>query len=139
MGAASTMTTDGDAHTGSLVLYRIAEAFAHHPRLALRIFARLISLVASRNIPFEFLRAPALGEAHTVNIGTHNFMDANRVANAANDPVTKSRLDACVFKGAVRNRATGDWEAVPMCAMNQNRWSELYDERLTSGGEIPGA
>ncbi len=59
------------------------------------------------------------------------------MANAANDPVTKSRLDACVFKGAVKNRATGEWEAVPMCAMNQNRWSELYQERLAHGGEIP--
>ena len=57
-------------------------------------------------------------------------MDASRVAQAASDPVTQARLDACVFKGAVRNRATGEWEAVPMCAMNQSRWSELYAERL---------
>ncbi len=64
-------------------------------------------------------------------------MDANRVADAAHDPTTKSRLDACVFKGAAKNRVTGEWEAVPMCAMNQNRWSELYEERLSQGGEIP--
>jgi len=48
-------------------------------------------------------------------------MDANRVANAANDPITKKRLDACVFKGAVKNRGTGMWEALPMCPMNQER------------------
>ncbi len=57
-------------------------------------------------------------------------MDASRVAQAASDSVARARLDACVFKGAVRNRATGEWEAVPMCAMNQSRWSELYAERL---------
>ena len=139
MGALSTMTTDGDVRAGSLLPFRVAGAFARHPRLALRIAGRLISLIASGNIPFEFVRAIALGRAHTVNIGTHNFMDAERVANAANDPVTKERLDACVFKGAVKNRATGDWEAVPMCAMNQNRWSELYEERLSRGGDVPVA
>ncbi|MEP7072485.1 MAG: hypothetical protein ABI839_08865, partial [Verrucomicrobiota bacterium] len=130
MGAVSTMTTDGDARTGSLVPYRIAGVFVKNPTLALRILARLLALLASRKIPFEFVRALAVGRAHTINIGTHNFMDAARVANAANDPLTKSRLDACVFKGAVRDRATGEWEAVPMCAMNQSRWLELYDERL---------
>ncbi len=139
MGAISTMTTDGDARTGALVPYRVSGAFAKNPRLAFRIFARVISLVASRKIPFEFVRALALGQAHTVNIGTHNFMDAARVADAASDPVTRSRLYACVFKGAVKNRATGEWEAVPMCAMNQNRWSELYEERLRNGGAIPRA
>ena len=72
----------------------------------------------------------ATGRAHTMNIGTHNFMDAVRVANAPDDAVTRSRLDSCVFKGAVKNRATGEWESVPMCAMNQSRWSELYAERL---------
>ncbi len=41
------------------------------------------------------------------------------------------------LKSAVRDRATGDWEAVPMCAMNQNRWSELYRERLAYGGQGP--
>ncbi len=136
MGALSTMTTDGDARTGSLVPYRVAGAFAKNPRLGIRILARLILLVVSRKIPFEFVRALLLGQAHTINIGTHNFMDAARVANAANDPVTQRRLDACVFKGAVKNRATGEWEAVSMCAMNQNRWSELYQERLENEREI---
>ena len=68
--------------------------------------------------------------AHTINIGTHNFMDAGRVAQAASDPLTQARLDACVFKGAERNRATGEWEAVPMCSMN-SRWSGLYAEQLS--------
>ena len=58
-------------------------------------------------------------------------MDASRVAKAANDPVTRARLDACVFKGAVKNRATGKWETVPMCSMNQSGWNELYAERLS--------
>ena len=57
-------------------------------------------------------------------------MDAAQVADAPNDPTIQSRLDSCVFKGAVRNRQSGEWEAVPMCAMNQQRWSDVYDERL---------
>jgi hypothetical protein len=57
-------------------------------------------------------------------------MDAHEVAQAQTNPLIKARLDACVFKGAVRNRATGEWEAVPMCSMNESRWSELYAERM---------
>ncbi len=130
VGAISTMTTDGDSAHGSLVPYRVAGAFARHPRLAARSVARLLALFFSGRIPLVFARALVMGGAHTINIGTHNFMDAKRVANAANDPVTQSRLDACVFKGAVKNRATSEWEAVPMCAMNSERWSELYEQRL---------
>ena len=128
LGAISTMTTDAGAGA-SLLPYRVAGAFARHPTLALRSLARVLALVASGRIPFSFLRAIATGRAHTINIGTHNFMDASRVANAPNDPVTRARLDACVFKGAVKNRASGEWEAVPMCSMNQARWSELYADR----------
>ncbi len=128
-GAISTMTDDAGA-----LPYRIAGALARHPSLALRALSRAIALVVTGEIPATFVRALLTGRAQTLNTGTHNFMDADRVANAPNDPVTKSRLDACVFKGAVKNRATGEWEAVPMCAMNQNRWSELYEERLRNGG-----
>ena len=129
VGAISTMTTDAEAGA-SLLPYRVAGAFARHPRLALRSVARLLALVVSGRIPFPFLHAIATGRAQTINIGTHNFMDASRVANAPNEPITRARLEACVFKGAVKNRATGAWEAVPMCAMNQSRWSELYADRL---------
>ena len=132
-GAISTMIDDA----GTLP-FRVAGALARHPSLALRLVRRALALVLNGELPAEFVRALLAGRAQTLNTGTHNFMDSERVANAANDPVTKSRLDACVFKGAVKNRATGDWEAVPMCAMNQNRWTELYEERLRNGGEIPG-
>ena len=130
LGAISTMTTDAGAGA-SLLPYRVAGAFARHPKLALRSLVRVLALVASGRIPLPFLHAIATGRAQTINIGTHNFMDASRVAKAANDPVTRARLDACVFKGAVKNRATGEWEAVPMCSMNQAGWSELYAERLS--------
>ncbi len=132
LGAVSTMTTDGSADGGSLLAYRVAGAFTRHPDLAARILWRVIRLLGSGAIPFEFVRALAGGRAHTINIGTHNFMDAAQVANAANDPVVRARLDACVFKGAVKDRATGEWEAVPMCAMNQSRWSALYAERMAA-------
>ncbi len=132
IGAISTMTTDSPGAT-SLLPYRAAGAFARHPRLAGRSLWRAAALIASGQVPAPFLRALITGRAHTINIGTHNFMDARQVANAPNDPVVQARLDACVFKGAVKNRATGDWEAVPMCAMNQSRWSALYAERLIEG------
>jgi hypothetical protein len=129
LGAISTITTDADAGA-SLLPYRVGGAFARHPKLALRSLVRVLALVASGRIPLPFLHAIATGRAQTINIGTHNFMDASRVAKAADDPVTLARLGACVFKGAVKNRATGEWEAVPMCTMNHSRWSELYAERL---------
>ncbi|MEO8439321.1 MAG: hypothetical protein ABI540_03765 [Spartobacteria bacterium] len=129
IGAVSTMTTDAVAGS-SLVPYRVAGAFARHPRLALRSVGRAIALAASGQVPLSFLSALATGRAHTINIGTHNFMDAARVARAPNEPLTRARLDACVFKGAVKDRQTGKWESVPMCAMNQSRWSELYSDRL---------
>ncbi len=132
VGAISTMTTDSE--DASPLPYRVAGAFARHPRLAARSLRRAAALIASGQVPAPFLRALITGRAHTINIGTHNFMDARQVANAPNDPVVQARLDACVFKGAVKNRATGDWEAVPMCAMNQSRWSALYADRLREAG-----
>ena len=132
LGAVSTMTTEGDAKGGSLIGYRAAGAFARHPWLAARLLVRLGWLLISGKIPLEFVVALLTGRAHTLNLGTHNFMDAAQVANAPNDPVVQARLDACVFKGAVKDRATGEWEAVPMCAMNQSRWSELYVDRLAA-------
>ena len=50
------------------------------------------------------------------------------MAQADSDPVIKARLDSCVFKGAVKRN--GEWVAVPMCSMNQQTWSEVYDGRL---------
>ncbi len=130
VGAISTMTSDGN----SLLPFRVAGAFARHPKLALRSLNRMLALIISGRIPLVFVRAIVSGQAHTINIGTHNFMDAKRVAKP--DSITRTRLEACVFKGAVKNRFTGEWEAVPMCAMNQSRWSELYDERLADDGKI---
>jgi hypothetical protein len=134
VGAISTMTTDSSAGA-SLLPYRAAGAFARHPKLAGRAIARGLALIAAGQIPLSFVRAILTRRLHTINIGTHNFIDASKVANAPNDTVTRARLKACVFKGAVKNRASGDWEAVPMCAMNQSRWSELYAERLSASLE----
>ena len=96
------MTTDASA-SGSLLPYRVAGAFARHPRLALRsLCPRVVALAVNGAIPPAFLRALVTGHTHTINIGTHDFMDAAQVANAPNDPVIQARLDACVFKGASR-------------------------------------
>jgi hypothetical protein len=129
LGAMSTVTNDAGS-AGSLLPYRLAGALARNPGLALRTLGRLGALVSSGRIPASLVRALLTGQAHTINIGTHNFMDAREVENAPDEPVTRARLQACVFKGAVKNRATGEWETVPMCAMNQSRWGELYFERL---------
>jgi len=126
-GALSTMTTDGDA-SGSLLPYRIAGALARRPAVALRLLMRLHALVGSGQIPLDFVRALASGRAHTFNIGTHNFMDAKQVANAGSDPIVRARLNACVFKGAIKEN--GYWRAVPMCEMNHEKWRETYEMRL---------
>jgi len=81
------------------------------------------------------------GKVHTLGVGMHNFMDAKQVARAPDDPVIKARLDSCVFKGAVKRN--GQWEAVPMCSMNQQTWSEVYEERshdpeLAKQAQVPG-
>ena len=96
--------------------------------LALRSVIHLGALIFSGRISFGMLSDLIAGRAHTLGVGTHNFMDAAQVARADSDPVIKARLDSCVFKGAVKRN--GQWEAVPMCAMNEKVWSEVYDARL---------
>jgi len=108
--------------------YRLAGLLVKHPGTLVKLLGALISRWRSGKVPVEMLRALKAGKVHTMGIGIHNFMDAAQVANAENDPVTKCRLDACVFKGAVKRNGT--WEAVPMCAMNQKSWGEVYEERL---------
>jgi hypothetical protein len=133
IGALSTITTDGDPNlTGgsTLLPWRLAGALAQNPVLAVRAFVHFVGLLCDGSIPADALFALLLGQAHTINIGTHNFMHASLVAAADRDPVVRARLDACVFKGAVKNRKSGEWEAIPMCAMNEGRWSQLYAERL---------
>ncbi len=133
IGALSTITTDGDPNlTGGFTLlpWRLAGALAQNPVLAVRAFVHFAGLLCDGSIPSDFLFALLSGRAHTINIGTHNFMHASLVAAADRDPVVRARLDACVFKGAVKNRKSGEWEAIPMCAMNEGRWSQLYAERL---------
>ena len=111
--------------------FRLLGILCQNPWLIVRLLAHVGSLVLRGKIPAEFIGALLAGQAHTVGFGIHNFMDAAQVADAPNNPTTQARLDSCVFKGAVKNRASGEWEAIPMCAMNQHHWSEVYDERLT--------
>jgi hypothetical protein len=108
--------------------YRLAGIFLRHPRLAARLAYLSVRYFGSRKAPPEILRSLLRGKVHTLGVGMHNFMHAAQVANAPNDAVVRARLDACVFKGAVKRN--GAWEAVPMCAMNQQIWSEVYETRL---------
>ncbi len=110
--------------------FRLLGILCQNPGLIVRLLVHVGRLLLTGEIPVEFVAALLTGQAHTVGFGIHNFMDAAQVANAPHDPTIQARLDSCVFKGAVKNRRTGEWEAVPMCAMNQQRWSDVYDERL---------
>jgi hypothetical protein len=101
---------------------------AQNPGLALRLTARLARHITGGKIPATMLPAALTGRVHTLGVGMHNFMDAKQVAQAGTDPVIRARLDSCVFKGAVKRN--GEWVAVPMCSMNQETWSEVYDSRL---------
>jgi hypothetical protein len=108
--------------------WRLAGILCQNPVLALRLAAYLTGFLVAGKIPVATVSALLKGKVHTVGVGMHNFMDAAQVGNAANDPVIKSRLDSCVFKGAVKQ--DGEWVAVPMCQMNQERWARIYAERL---------
>ncbi len=103
--------------------YKLAGVLLRNLPLVARLAAKL-----GPRLPFGIWRDLLTAQAHTVGIGIHNFMDAAEVARAPEDPVIQARLDSCVFKGAVRRGEK--WEAVPMCAMNEARWQELYTERL---------
>jgi 7,8-dihydro-6-hydroxymethylpterin dimethyltransferase len=118
------LVTD-DARTAP---YRLLGVLAQHPLLAARLVGHLIRHVAQGRLPATMLRDLLAGEVHTVGVGMHNFMDARQVASAATDPVVQARLDSCVFKGAVKQ--SGEWTAVPMCKMNEAKWSEVYRARL---------
>lgn len=108
--------------------YRLAGVLFQHPLLAVKLVAKLLRYVTSRKAPPEIFRSLLRGQVHTLGVGMHNFMDAKQVAAADTDPVIRARLDSCVFKGAVKRN--GEWVAVPMCSMNQQTWSEVYDGRL---------
>jgi glycosyltransferase involved in cell wall biosynthesis len=123
VGGLSLMTDD--ARTAP---WRIAGVFVQNPGLALRALIHLVVLMASGRLPVPMMLDLIRGQAHTLGVGTHNFMDAAEVERADQDPVVRARLNACVFKGAVKEN--GEWKAVPMCKMNQQKWSEIYEERL---------
>ncbi|HVF72437.1 MAG TPA: hypothetical protein VM940_12595 [Chthoniobacterales bacterium] len=108
--------------------YRLAGVLFKNPVLLARVATRMIRYLRSRNAPREIFQSLLRGKVHTLGVGMHNFMGSEKVASATTDPVIRARLDSCVFKGAVKRN--GEWEAVPMCAMNQQTWSDVYSERL---------
>ena len=108
--------------------YRLAGVLFQHPLLAAKLVLRMTKYLASRKAPREILQSLLRGKVHTLGVGMHNFMDAKQVALADSDRIIRARLDSCVFKGAVKRN--GEWQAVPMCSMNQQTWSEVYDGRL---------
>ncbi|MDQ3199420.1 MAG: hypothetical protein M3Q46_09615 [Verrucomicrobiota bacterium] len=108
--------------------FRLLGVLVQHPVVAAKTLYQLGRYMTSRQAPPEILRSLLRGKVHTVGVGMHNFMDAAQVANAPHDPVVQARLDSCVFKGAVKR--DGEWVAVPMCSMNQQTWSEVYETWL---------
>ena len=118
------LVTD-DAHTTP---WRLGGIFMQNPGLTVQAVFHLVRLIVSGRLPFDIFVDLLAGRAHTLGVGTHNFMDAAEVACADTDPTIKARLESCVFKGAVKE--DGEWRAVPMCQMNQQKWSDIYEERL---------
>ncbi len=110
--------------------WRLASVLLRNPYLAARAIIHLTALLASGRMAAGMLGDLFGGRVHTFGVGTHNFMDAAKVARAETDPVVRARLDACVFKGAIKEE--GEWKAVPMCQMNQEKWSQVYEGRLAN-------
>jgi len=115
---------------------RLAGALARHPVLTLRLLARFARLMVNGTLPAHFVRAWLRGEAHPVSIYMHNFMSAAEVAAGASNPTIQARLQACVFKGAVKH--DGAWTAVPMCSMNEAQWRAILDRRIAARTEPAG-
>ncbi len=105
----------------------VAGVLVQNPWLLAQLARYFFEGIMGGRVPASAFFAMITGQAHVLGIGIHNFMDAAQVATADSDPVTSARLDACVFKGAVKEN--GDWKAVPMCRMNQQKWSEVYAAR----------
>ncbi len=108
--------------------YKIASVLLRNAGLATQLLWAFGRLVLERKIPARLIWSALRGKVHTVGVGMHNFMDATQVASASTDPTIQARLDACVFKGAVKQN--GEWTAVPMCRMNESMWRNVYKERL---------
>jgi hypothetical protein len=108
--------------------FRLAGVLFQHPLLALQLVFQMTKYFSSRQAAREVVGSVLRGQVHTLGVGMHNFMDATQVQRADRDPTIRARLDSCVFKGAVKR--DGEWVAVPMCSMNQETWSKVYDERL---------
>jgi hypothetical protein len=118
------LVTD-DARTAP---FRLLGVLAKNPGLTLQLVGHLVRHITSGIFPATMLPSVLTGRVHTVGIGMHNFMDASTVAKADTDSCVRARLDSCVFKGAVKE--DGEWVAVPMCKMNEAKWSEVYARRL---------
>lgn len=108
----------------SLFRYRLAGALLRHPGLLFRLARQIMR----RGTPWHFLGSLLRGRTHPVNIYMHNFMSSAQAATADTDPVVAARLQACVFKGAVKQ--DDEWKATPMCAMNQAVWRKTLAERM---------
>lgn len=108
--------------------WRLLGVLAQNAGLTLRLLGHLARHVLSGRLPVGMFLDLFRGQAHTLGVGMHNFMDAAQVARADADPVVRARLDSCVFKGAVKEN--GEWVATPMCKMNQAKWQEVYERRL---------
>ncbi len=130
IGGLSLVNDDADTP-----FFRVAGIIARNPWLVVRFAHYFADGLARGRMRLGVLASLLSGRAHVVNLGIHNFMGAAQVAAAESDPVTRARLDACVFKGAVKEN--GEWKAVSMCRMNQQKWSEVYAAR-SANPELAG-
>ncbi len=59
--------------------WRLAGILAQNPLLAAQSILHLARLILSGRLPWEMFKDLLAGRAHTLGVGTHNFMDAEQV------------------------------------------------------------
>lgn len=96
---------------------------ARRPRILWRTLTYARHLMRQEKIGvFSLLRHLATRRFGILNLVQHNFMSTAEVESGSAE--TEARLAACSFRGAVERN--GQWEAVPMCAMNALEREGLY-------------
>lgn len=93
----------------------------------LRFVASLGRTVGARRVT-RLVGGLLRGRVAPLNVVMHNFMSADEVAEPRT-PEVEDRLNACSFRGAVRD-ADGSWRAVAMCAMNSLERERIYDNEI---------
>ncbi len=109
----------------ALKFFRNTILIGCQPLLIWRFFLYLKLLIYSEGLRMTMMFSALTGKAKGFNIVMHNFIDAKEVI-APTSQVTKDRLSACSFRGAVQQ--DGKWISMPMCEVNANIRPNQYQQ-----------